>query len=117
MRKLTILTSAALLMMSGVAFANGAYSTAAKTAQMTGQVVASKDKAYQEGQQMLSDLKSKSSYELSQALPTRMDPINRRSFQITNSEVTVKESMNNGQIAYQPIVNVSYEYDYRDGKY
>ncbi|MDW3059754.1 acyl-CoA synthetase, partial [Vibrio sp. 1978] len=45
--------------------------------------------------------------------------VDRQSFSITDSKVTVDEFMeSNGQVTFQPVVNVTYEYRMREpGRY
>ena len=75
------------------------------------QVVDSKQAAYDAGLVMINNYRGKSSLELRKEFSSTFDYVDRRSFTITNTRVTVDEFLqSNGKIAYQPVLRVRYEF-------
>ncbi|HAS64063.1 MAG TPA: acyl-CoA synthetase [Vibrio sp.] len=96
------------------AFAGGYY-LESKVKQIQGNVVGSKQAAYDEGLTMINDYRSKSSIELRKEFSSTFDYVDRQSFSVTNTKVTVDEFLqSNGQIAYQPVLSVRYEFRKRE---
>ncbi|WP_282176358.1 DUF3316 domain-containing protein [Vibrio nereis] len=113
-----VLSLASLALVSTVSFAglSGPYETRVTASSMMGQPVASKEAAFAAGRQMLMDVNNQSSYELSRNISfSTNDLVDKRSFEVLDSQVTVKEVMtSDGDIAYQPVMNIKYTYRYRD---
>jgi len=112
-----VISLASVMLFSSVALAGaGAYNTVIQSESMSGSAVASKDAAIAEGKSMIMEINQKSPYELSRSVnyPTN-NLVDVNSFELRNSNVTVNEIVNSdGDIAYQPVVNVSYEFKSRD---
>ncbi|WP_428774440.1 DUF3316 domain-containing protein [Vibrio sp.] len=114
---LKVMSIASVLLFSAMATAglSGNYSTLVNTSSMSGQAMESREAALQAGRQMIMDINAKSAYDLSRAVnyPTN-DQVDRNSFELLDSHVTIQEIVTSeGNIAYQPVVNVSYEYKAR----
>ncbi|KOO04537.1 DUF3316 domain-containing protein [Vibrio nereis] len=113
-----VLSLASLALVSTVSFAglSGPYETRVDASSMTGKAVASKEAAYAAGRQMLMNVNNQSSYELSRSISRNShDFVDKRSFEVLDSQVTVKEVLTSeGDIAYQPVMNIRYTYRYRD---
>ncbi len=114
MKRLLSLVSILALGASSAAFAGG-YQWQSKVQSIEGDVVNSKQAAYDMGLAMINDYQSKSSLELRKEFTSSFDNVDRQSFAVTEATVTVDEFLqDNGQIAYQPILNVEYEYRKRE---
>lgn len=113
-----VLSLAGVVLFSSIAVAgySGQYETRVSTSHMVGDAMQSRDAAFAAGKNMLMDVNDKSAYELSKSMPhTTHDVINNRSYKVLDSDVTIKEVItNNGDVAYQPVLNVKYSYQYRD---
>ncbi|MGD8110118.1 DUF3316 domain-containing protein [Vibrio sp. TRT 21S02] len=116
MIKAISLFSALLFSSMTVAGLSGHYSKIVNTDSVNGQVVASKDAALEAGRDMLMDINNKSPYELSKAVNySANDKVDPNSFEVRNSTVSVKEIVTSeGEIAYQPVISVNYEYRARE---
>lgn len=115
MKRLITLASLIALTATPLAAIAGGYQWTNKTKTIQGEVVDSKKAAYDMGFEMIKDYQSKSSVQLRDEFKSSFDIVDRQSFSITNAKVTVDEFLqDNGQIAYQPILNVKYEYRMRE---
>ncbi|HIF9128956.1 TPA: DUF3316 domain-containing protein [Photobacterium damselae] len=76
----------------------------------------SSQQAFDAGLVLLRGFESKSAFELGKALnPISTDRVNPRSYQITQSKVKVDQFLNSqGDMIYQPIVDITYRYEARD---
>ncbi|WP_407546416.1 DUF3316 domain-containing protein [Vibrio parahaemolyticus] len=117
-RLITLASLLALTTAPSVVFAGG-YQWTNNTQTIHGDVVDSKEAAYDMGRVMLQDYQNKSSGQLRDEFTRKSEVVDRQSFSITDSKVTVDEFMeSNGQVTYQPVVNVTYEYRMREpGRY
>lgn len=89
----------------------GGYHLESQVKQIQGNVVDSKQAAYDAGLVMINNYRGKSSLELRKEFSSTFDYVDRRSFTITNTRVTVDEFLqSNGKIAYQPVLRVRYEF-------
>ncbi|WP_104046628.1 DUF3316 domain-containing protein [Vibrio jasicida] len=115
MKRLISLVSLIVLTATPVAAFAGGYQWTNNSKTIQGNVVDSKQVAYDMGFEMIKNYQSKSSKELRDEFKSAFDMVDRQSFSITNAKVTVDEFLqDNGQIAYQPILNVKYEYRMRE---
>lgn len=115
MKRLISLVSLIVLTVTPVAAFAGGYQWTNNSKTIQGNVVDSKQAAYDMGFEMIKNYQSKSSKELRDEFKSAFDMVDRQSFSITNAKVTVDEFLqDNGQIAYQPILNVKYEYRMRE---
>ncbi|MBA5764626.1 DUF3316 domain-containing protein [Vibrio sp. 404] len=113
-RSITLAMLIAIAIAPMTTFAGG-YHLESKVKQISGSVVGSKQAAYDEGLVMINDYRSKSSIELRKEFSSTFDYVDRRSFSVTNTKVTVDEFLqSNGQIAYQPVLSVRYEFRKRE---
>lgn len=113
-----VMSLATLVLFSSAALAGvgGAYNTKLQSETMSGEPVASKQAALDAGKTMIMDINSKSPFELSRAVSySSNDLVDVNSFELRDSHVTVNEIVTSaGEIAYQPVINVSYEFRARD---
>ncbi|MCW8334166.1 DUF3316 domain-containing protein [Vibrio sp. SCSIO 43135] len=115
MIKVIGLTTILMFSVSAMAGLSGAYNSKVSSERINGDAVASKEAAIEQGKTMLMDLSNMSSTELHQTLRhSGNELVDVKSFSVTNSNVTVHELITEQGMAYQPIVNVSYEYRARD---
>ncbi len=115
MKRLISLVSLIVLTATPVAAFAGGYQWTNNSKTIQGHVVDSKQAAYDMGFEMIKNYQSKSSKELRDEFKSAFDMVDRQSFSITNAKVTVDEFLqDDGQIAYQPILNVKYEYRMRE---
>lgn len=115
MIKLVSLASIALF--SSVALAgSGAYNTVVNSETMSGNPQMSRDAALAQGKQMIMEINNKSPFELSRSVNySSNELVDVNSFELRNSQVTVNEIVtSDGDIAYQPVINMSYEYRARE---
>ncbi|NLS11292.1 DUF3316 domain-containing protein [Vibrio sp. SM6] len=107
LKTLLTITAASL---SSMAFAGGyQWTTDEKT--IEGHVVSSKAAAYREGLNMIMYFENLDSRQLSRFLTSQTDEADRSSVSIEDATVFVDEYLKrNGDIVYQPIMNVSYSY-------
>lgn len=83
-----------------------------------GDVVASKDMAYDMGRAMMQDYRSMTPGELRDEFTNKAKYVDRRSVAITESSVTIEELIqSNGQVGYKPILNLEVSYRMHEGKY
>ncbi|GAK83670.1 acyl-CoA synthetase [Vibrio ponticus] len=114
MKSLTTIAALCALTAASSVFAGG-YHWQSKVTSIEGDVVASKQAAYDAGLMMINDYRSKSSRELRNEFSSAFDYVDRNSFTITDTKVTVDEFLQgDGQIAYQPVLDVRYEYRKRE---
>ncbi|EGU41465.1 hypothetical protein VII00023_06407 [Vibrio ichthyoenteri ATCC 700023] len=113
-RFITLTSLIVTVFASSTVFAGG-YHWESKVKSIQGDVVVSKQAAYDVGRMMIQDYNRKSSPELYKEFASVFDYVDRQSFEITNSSVTVDEYLQgDGQIVYQPILNVRYEFRMRE---
>ena len=113
-RLITIVSLIAMMSVPLSVFAGG-YHWESKVKSIQGDIVASKHIAYDAGLVVILDYKTKSSAELHKELSSVFDYVDRQSFAVTNTHVTVNEFLqDNGQVVYQPIINVRYEFRMRE---
>ncbi|ARP01501.1 hypothetical protein K08M3_46890 [Vibrio alginolyticus] len=119
MKRLTTLASTiALIAAPSMALASG-YQWTNDTETIHGDGMDSKQAAYEMGRDMIQSYQNKSSGQLRDEFTSLTTYVDRQSFSITDSKVMVNEFLqSDGQVVYQPILNVQYEYRMRDtGKY
>ncbi|NVJ57387.1 MAG: DUF3316 domain-containing protein [Vibrionaceae bacterium] len=113
-----VLSLVGLVLVSTASFAglSGSYETRITTSSMAGEPVASKEAAYAAGKMMLQDVNAQSPRELRQSASLNSnDLVDKRSVELLDSQITIKEVMtSNGDIAYQPVMNVKYTYRFRE---
>lgn len=80
-----------------------------------GRIVDNKQAAYTVGLEMIEDYQAMSSQQLRDEFIHGFAHVDRHSFSITDATVMVEEFLQgNGDIVYQPVLNVSYEYRVRE---
>jgi len=113
-----VVSLASVMLFSSVAMAGlgGAYNTVIQSETMNGNPMASKEAALAAGKTMIMEINDKSPYELSRAVSySSNDLVDVNSFELRGSHVTVNEIVTSeGEIAFQPVINVSYEFRSRD---
>ncbi|KJY82798.1 acyl-CoA synthetase [Vibrio galatheae] len=116
MIKLMSLASIVLFSSVVVAGSGGGYTTKMKSETMSGNPVASREAALAAGKSMIMDINDKSPYELSRSVSySSNDQVDVNSFELRDSQVTVNEIVTNeGDIAFQPVIKVNYEFRARD---
>lgn len=116
MIKVVSLASVMLFSSVALAGAGGAYSTIIQSESMNGSEAASKGAALEQGKNMIMEINEKSPYELSRSVHYSTNYlVDVNSFELRNSNVTVNEIVTSeGDVAYQPVVNVSYEFKARE---
>ncbi|TFH92653.1 DUF3316 domain-containing protein [Vibrio ouci] len=112
-----VISFASVMLFSSVAVAGlgGASQTIVSSESMNGDPMGSRDAALAAGKSMIMEINDKSPYELSRSVHySSNDQVDVNSFELLNSHVTVNEIVtSDGDIAYQPVINVSYEYKAR----
>ncbi|EPP5334881.1 DUF3316 domain-containing protein [Vibrio harveyi] len=115
MKRLITLVGLIALTASPIAAFAGGYQWTNNSKSIQGNVVDSKQAAYEMGFEMIKEYQGKTSLQLSKELYGSFAKVDKNSFSITDSKVTVDEFLqDNGKIAYQPILNVKYEYRLRE---
>ncbi|WP_394145594.1 DUF3316 domain-containing protein [Vibrio atypicus] len=112
-----VISLASIALFSSVTFAGaGVFNTIINNESMKGAPEMTKDAAFAAGKEMVMEFNSKSPFELGRSVNyATNDEVNVNSFELLNSQVTVNEIVTNeGKIAYQPVINVSYEYKARE---
>lgn len=113
-----VMSLASVMLFSSIAVAGlgGASQTVISSESMSGAPSASKDAALAAGKTMIMEINEKSPYELSRSVHYSSNmQVDVNSFELLDSHVTVNEIVTNeGDIAYQPVINVSYEFKARD---
>nr|WP_319553080.1 DUF3316 domain-containing protein [uncultured Vibrio sp.] len=83
-----------------------------------GDVVANKDMAHNMGRELMEDYQNMTSGELRDEFTSKAKYVDRKSVSITESSVTIEELLqSNGQVGYQPILNLEVSYRMREGRY
>lgn len=113
-----VMSLASVMLFSSVAVAGlgGASQTIISSESMNGEAVGSRDAALAAGKTMIMEINEKSPFELSRSVRySSNNQVDVNSFELRDSHVTVNEIVtSDGSIAYQPVINVSYEYKARD---
>jgi phosphotransferase system HPr-like phosphotransfer protein len=115
----TILISALLLAstqaMASHFPASASYTTNMGSTVIKSEMMKSKDLAVSKGHEIMFDMESKKSVELSRMLRIPSNKLDVRSIQVDDSFITVQEfEKHSGDIKYQANVNVKYHYNQRD---
>ncbi|MDA0119740.1 DUF3316 domain-containing protein [Vibrio sp. T11.5] len=107
-----LVSIATILMITSTAAVAGGYRMYSDTKTVNGESATSKEAAYAQGQDIINDIDSMSSRELTRHLSFKLwHPEVTRSLEIKDSTVTLTEKMGpDGQITYQPVVHVDYSY-------
>ncbi|WP_295898722.1 DUF3316 domain-containing protein [uncultured Vibrio sp.] len=112
-----VISIASILLFSSVAVAglNSSKSVVTGNTTVNGDLYESKMAALENGKMQIMDINSLSSVELSKTVRWGAnEQVDINSFELLNSQVQVNEVVTNkGAIAYQPVMNVSYEYTAR----
>ncbi|WP_070966111.1 DUF3316 domain-containing protein [Vibrio sonorensis] len=112
-----VISLASVFLFSSVAMAglSGSSSTVVTNGSLNGDLEMSKDAAFAAGKDMLMDINNKTPFELSKSVNYKSNSVvDRSSFEIRDSNVTIREVItSDGDIAYQPVVNINYEYKAR----
>ncbi|MGR5131091.1 DUF3316 domain-containing protein [Vibrio alfacsensis] len=114
MKRIITLASLIALTMTPATVLAGGFFWTSNTETISGDVVDSRQAAYDLGFGMIKDYQNMSSNQLREEFTNPFDYVDRKSFSITNSKVTVDEFLKgNGQIVYQPVLSVKYKYRMR----
>ncbi|ORT50529.1 hypothetical protein ST37_11775 [Vibrio sp. qd031] len=117
MNKLIALSAA--LLVSTTAFASGQYKDVStnQSARFITEGVSSQEEAQALASTFVDDLDSKSNIELSQQLPTPHLRMDKRSMEVTDTELSfITEEATDGSTTYRAVVDVDYTYNYRADK-
>ncbi len=96
----------------------GGYEWTHDTETIVGDVVASKDMAYDMGREMMQDYQNMTSGQLRDEFTNKARYVDRKSVSITESTVSIEEFIqSNGQVGYQPVLNLEVSYRMHEGKY
>ena len=112
-----VISLASVMLFSSVALAGyGGFNKQVDSDMWQGAPTASKADAVREGQEIVGELNSLSSYELSKNVNySNHDQIDYTSFELLESSIKVEELITeDGSVAYQPVVNMKYQYSARD---
>jgi alpha-acetolactate decarboxylase len=91
--------------------------TTNQTAQYVTDAVSSQAEAEALAANFVSNLEQKDNFELSQQLPTPHLRMDKRSMEVTDTELSVvTEEAQDGSIEYRAVVDVDYSYNYRSDK-
>ncbi|WP_428775039.1 DUF3316 domain-containing protein [Vibrio sp.] len=102
---------AGMLMVSVSAFASTSTVVKVNTSKISGEAVASESAAIDQARELLTEINGMSSLELNNSLNSgAAGQVNVNSFKVVNSSATVDEIITTAGIAYQPTINVSYQY-------
>ncbi|MGF1753836.1 DUF3316 domain-containing protein [Vibrio makurazakiensis] len=111
MKKVIILAST--LVLSSTAFAATSTQTAGTEMKSTG--YSSQEAAFEAGYDMMDELNTKSSFELSKALPASGHTAQVQTFEIEGMEVTVEKfAVERGEIQYRAVLDVNYQYKFTE---
>ena len=107
-----VVSIATILMIASTAATAGGYRMYSDTKVVNGDAAISKEAAYAQGRDIISKIDSMSAEELTGHLSIGLwQPEVTRSLEIKDSTVTLTEKMGaDGQITYQPVVHVDYNY-------
>jgi hypothetical protein len=114
-----VITLAAALLLSTSAFAATQYKdvTTHQTAQYVTDAVSTHAEAEELATNFVTELDSKDNFELSQQLPTPHLRMDKRSMEVTDTELSfVTEEADDGSVNYRAVVDVDYSYNYRADK-
>ncbi|MEZ9056712.1 DUF3316 domain-containing protein [Vibrio pelagius] len=113
MKKLIVLAST--LVLSTTAFA--ATKTAVLETTLKSDTFVTEAEAYDAGANLMEELSTKSSFELSRELPQFRNTTKYDSFKIDDANMEVKKITNmSGDVHYQAAITVDYRYTYKDGR-
>ncbi len=77
-----------------------------------------KDMAYDMDRELMEDYQNMTSGELRDQFTSKAKYVDRKSVSITESTVIIEELLqSNGQVGYQPILNLEVSYRMREGRY
>ncbi|MCW8333303.1 DUF3316 domain-containing protein [Vibrio paucivorans] len=111
MKKAILLASA--LVISSTAFA-GVNSKSSETTVKT-DAFATQEQAYNAGYDLMDEYKAMPSHQLRAKLPINENSVKTSSVEVTDGKVTVEEfSPARGEIQYRAVVEVDYQYKYRE---
>ena len=106
--------ASSLLIISQSSFAMGYLWVESKTVEH-GNVFSSKEEAFKNGFNMLSEYKSKNSKMLHDKLSPRLERTDKNSFSIDNLKLNIDEFfVGDGKAKYQPVVEIKYKYKKRE---
>ncbi len=118
MKKVIALTTA-LLLSSTAAIAGTSYKDVStnQQAQYVTEYASTQAEAEQMGNEFIAELNGSSNFELSQKLPTPHSRMDKRSMELTDTELNIiSEEAADGTVSYRAVVDVDYSYDYRAEK-
>ncbi len=117
MKRLITLASIIALTAAPTFVMAGGYGWTHETETVLGDVVASKDMAYNMGRDMMQDYQNMTPGELRDEFTSKAKYIDRNSVAITESTVTIDEFLqSNGQVGYQPVLNLELSYRMHESK-
>ncbi|ORT50526.1 hypothetical protein ST37_11755 [Vibrio sp. qd031] len=114
-----VITLAAALLLSTSVFAANQYKdvTTNQTAQYVTDAVSTQAEAEALANGFVTELDGKNNFELSQQLPTPHLRMDKRSMEVTDTELSfVTEEAADGSLNYRAVVDVDYTYNYRADK-
>jgi hypothetical protein len=114
-----VITLAAALLLSTSALAATQYKDVStnQTARYLTDAVSTQADAEALATTFVSELEEKSNFELSQQLPTPHLRMDKRSMEVTDTELSVvTEEAEDGTVNYRAVVDVDYSYNYRTSK-
>jgi hypothetical protein len=114
-----VITLAAVLLLSTSAMAATQYKdvTTNQSAQYLTDAVSTQAEAEALATNFVTELDNKDSFELSQQLPTPHLRMDKRSMEVTDTELSfVTEEAADGSVNYRAVVDVDYNYSYRAKK-
>jgi hypothetical protein len=114
-----VITLAAALLLSTSAFAATQYKdvTTNQTVQYVTDAVSTQAEAESLATNFVTELEAKNSLELSQQLPTPHLRMDKRSMEVSDTELSVvAEEAEDGSVSYRAVVDVDYNYSYRSAK-
>ncbi|CAE6953648.1 DUF3316 domain-containing protein [Vibrio alginolyticus] len=118
MKRLITLASIIALTAAPTFVTAGGYEWTHETETVLGDVVASEDMAYNMGREMMQDYQSMTPGELRDEFTNKAKYVDRKSVAITESTVTIEEFLqSNGQMGYQPVLNLEVSYRMHEGRY
>ncbi|MGF1718679.1 DUF3316 domain-containing protein [Vibrio kyushuensis] len=105
----------ATLMVSSTSFA--AVNTQASEAKFKTDAFETQEQAYYAGYDLMDEFKAMPTNQLMQELPIYENNVQRPTVKVTNTKVTIEEfSEERGKIQYRAVVEVDYQYKYRESR-
>lgn len=115
MKQLITIAGLIVLTATSATAVAGGYQWKDDSKTISGATVSSKQAAYEIGIDMIENYQNMSSAQLRDQFFHKFDYVDHRSFSITDSHVMVDEFLrDDGQVVYQPVLNVEYKYRKRD---